>query len=107
MKPGNLEPTESCISDLPLDDEHAHILLEYDQGVIPLHCLTETIETAGGRILQIIVLREGPEGRRSVLVRLGTQDARNAILSLSKYPLRMVEGFNSGKGLRGKLSRKR
>ena len=86
---------ESLMSDLPLDDEHAHILLEYDQGVIPLECLTESIETAGAEILQIIVLREGPEARRSVLIRLGTQDARNAILSLSKYPLTRVEGFNS------------
>jgi len=97
MKPGNPGETDSPVSDLPLDEEHAHILIEYDPRLTPLHCLMETIETAGAKILETIVLREGEEGEKSVLIRLGIQDARSAVLSLSKYPLIRVEGYNSGR----------
>ncbi len=97
MKPGDLEATDSTVSDLPLDEEHAHILIEYDPRLTPLQSLTETIETTGAKILETIVLREGPLGEKSVLIRLGIQDARSAVLSLSKYPLIRVEGYNSGR----------
>jgi hypothetical protein len=103
----SLEGKDNSINDLLLDDEHAHILVEYDQDVIPLHCLTEAIESAGAEILEVIVLREGPEGNKSVFIRLGTKDARNAILNLSKYPLIRVEGYNSEESLSRNQSRKR
>ena len=95
MKSANLEGADNSVKDVPLSDEGAHILIEYDQSEISLHCLTETIEMAGVKILEIITLREEPEGKKSILIKLGTREVRNVILNLSKHPLIRVKGYNS------------
>ncbi len=102
MKPVNPERLDNPVNNLPLDDEHANILIDFDPRVIPLHCLTETIEMAGATLLEIISLREEPGGNKSILVRLGTQDVRNAVLNLSKHPLNRVQGYNFKKDLNEK-----
>ena len=94
MKPADSQGVENFVDNLPLDDEHAHILMEFDQRVIPLRCLTETIEMAGATILEIITLSGEPEGNKSILVRLESQDVRNAVSNLARHPLIRLEGFN-------------
>ncbi len=83
--------------DIPLDDGYAHVLIEYDQESISLPQLRETIELTGVRVIETQDLLGGPERGRLVLFKLNIEDVREVMLSLSKYPLINVTGYNSKK----------
>ena len=95
MKSANPETLESDLEEILLDDEHAHILIEYDQEVISLPLLIETIKMNGAQILETIPLREEMKRRKSILFKLNVQDVREIILHLSIHPLFKVKGYNS------------
>ena len=97
MKNQNSKPESDFYHNLPLDDEHCHILIDFDEKVVTFHRLKETIEMTGAAILEIITLREDPEGNKSILIRLETQDVRNVVLTVSKFPLNRIQGYNSKK----------
>jgi hypothetical protein len=83
--------------DIPLDDGYAHLLIEYDPESVSLPRLQETIELAGVRVIEAQDLSGGREKGRLVLFKLNVEDVREVILSLSKYPLISVTGYNSKK----------
>jgi hypothetical protein len=103
MKSVNHEGFSDPIGNIPLDDEHAHILVEYYENAISLRLLIETIEISGAEILETIPLREEPGGPRLVLFKLDVEDARNVVISLSKHPLANLKGYNA----KSKIARKR
>lgn len=95
MNSVNPEELKDLLRGITLDDEYAHILIEYDQGEISLDQLVESIEITGTQVLKTTELQVGPRGRKSILIKLDVQDVREAILNLSKYPLINVMGYNS------------
>jgi len=107
MKHGNPAQLDEILKRVSLDDRHAYIYIEYDQNVVSLDCLIKTIETAGEKVLEITDFRKEPEGNKIIVIKLGTQDVRNAILNLSSHPLIRVEGCNSKASLDEKQSQKR
>ncbi len=83
--------------EVSLDDGYAHVLIEYDRESVPLTELREAIESTGTRVIETRDLPGGLEKSRVVLFRLDVEDVREVILSLSKYPLIHVTGYNSKK----------
>ena len=94
MKRVNSERLDEILENVSLDDEYAYIFIEYDQRVISLHCLTEKIEIAGAKILEIITLKEEPEGNKSILFRLDIQETREVILNLLNHGFIKIKGYN-------------
>jgi hypothetical protein len=82
------------LKDVPLDDKYSHIFVEYNSQVASLNSLKETIEMTGAQILDTTILREEPAGNKSILIKLDIQDVREVILSLLKYNLIRIEGYN-------------
>lgn len=103
MNSANPETLKDPIQDIPLDDEHAHIFVEYDENVTSLRLLIETIEISGAEILETIPLRKEPGGPRSVLFKLDAEDVRDAVISLSKHSLANLRGYNA----KSKIAQKR
>jgi hypothetical protein len=95
MDPRNPDRSNDLLRDIRLDDEHAHILMEYDERATPLSHLMETIEAAATTVVDIVLLRDTPATPKAVLVTLDTRDIRSVILSLAKYPLVNIEGYDS------------
>jgi hypothetical protein len=83
--------------DIPLDGGYAHLLIEYDRESVSLPTLQETIELAGVRVIETQDFSGGREKGRLVLFTINVEDVREVILSLSKYPLINVTGYNSKK----------
>jgi hypothetical protein len=98
MNPGRPEQSDEERGDLPLDDAHAHLLLEYDERVVALSRVIEAIEGVTAAVLDIRTLRDGPRGTKAVLVSIDTPDIRPVVLRLSGYPLLRVEGYNARLG---------
>jgi hypothetical protein len=94
MKSANPEEFNGILQDIPLDDEHAHILVEYSHDVISLQTLIKTIEMNGTRILNSFPLRESKRNK-SILFKLDIQDVREVILDLSNLSLIKLKGCNS------------
>ena len=102
MDARNPDRSNDLLRDIRLDDEHAHILMEYDERASPLSDLMETIEGAATVVVDVVVIRDTPANPKAVLVTLDTQDIRSVILSLAKYPLINIEGYDSKSGGVGK-----
>jgi hypothetical protein len=98
MAPRNPDRSNHLLRDIRLDDEHAHLLMEYDERATPLAHLMGTIEAAATRVVDVVLLREAPADTKAVLVTLDTRDIRSVILSLAKYPLINIEGYDSKVG---------
>jgi len=94
MNSADPEPVNDLAQDIHLDEEHGHILIEYDQGMISFNRLKEAIEMAGAKILDSISRKES-KGNQSVLFRLNIQDVREIVFNLSTLPLIKVGGYNS------------
>ncbi len=91
----NPEEQKVLFRDIPLDDGYAHVLIEYDRESVSFPNLLETIELTGARVIETRDLRPGRERNRVILLKLDIEDVREVILSLSKYPLMNVTGYNS------------
>jgi len=89
------EKAEGYLRDIPLDEDHAHIVIEYDHERVSFSELFETIEMTGTHVLETKELRAGRDRNRLILFKLDVQDVRDVMLSLSKHPLRNVTGYNS------------
>ncbi len=83
--------------DIPLEEGYACVLIEYDRESISLIKLRETIELTGTLVIETRDLPGGREENSLVLFKLNAEDVREVILSLSKYPLIHVTGYNSKK----------
>ncbi len=95
MKSVNAKEAKDVSPDIQLDDRHAHVLIEYDPKITSLEELTKTIEITGTKVLQSTELQTGSTKNKSTLFKLDNQDVKEIILSLSKYPLIGVTGYNS------------
>ncbi len=83
--------------DIPLEEGHACVLIEYDRKSISLTKLRETIELTGTLVIEARDLSGGREKNSLVLFKLNAEDVREVVLSLSKHPLINVTGYNSKK----------
>ena len=95
MKPSNSDEPEYPFGDALLDDEYSHVFVEYDQDSMPLSRMIETIEITGARIVNTVIVRDEPKWKKAVLFKLDSQDVRDIILNLSKYPLIRIKGYNA------------
>ena len=91
----NPEKQKGLFRDIPLDDGYAHVLIEYDRERVSLLNLLEVIEMTGARVIETRDLPPRQERNRVILFKLDVQDVREVILSLSKFPLINVTGYNS------------
>jgi hypothetical protein len=98
VEAGQPDRREERWRDVPLDAVHAHLLLEYDERVLPLSNLIEAIESAAATVVDIRNLRADASGRKAVLVTIDTQDIRPVVLRLAGYPLLRLEGYNARAG---------
>jgi len=95
MNSVNCKEFKDLLQGIPLDDNYAHIIIEYDQGEISLNQFVESIKMNGTQVLETTELQVGQTGKKSILLKLGGQDTREVILNLSKYPLIKAMGYNS------------
>jgi hypothetical protein len=95
MKSVNIWEEKDLSPDIQLDDQHAHILIKYDSKITSLEELIKTIELTGTKVLQITELQTKSPKNKSTLFKLESQDVKEIILNLSKYPLIGVTGYNS------------
>jgi len=98
VEAGQPDRSEERWRDVPLDALHAHLLLEYDEGALPLSTLIEAIESASATVVDIHSLRADASRTKAVLVTIDTQDIRPVVLRLAGYPLLRLEGYNARAG---------
>lgn len=93
MNSADLEKLKDELEEIPLDDEHGHIFIEYNKDLISLQTLIKTVEMTGARILKSFSL-EQRKNHQAVLFRLNVQDVRGVVLSLSNLSFIKVKGYN-------------
>jgi hypothetical protein len=98
MESGQPDPSDERWRGIPLDDEHAHLLLEYDERVVVLSNVIQAIEGTAAAVVGVRSLRGDSQGTKAVLVTIETQDIRPVLLRLSSYPLARMEGYNARTG---------
>ncbi len=83
---------------LPLDEHHAHLLLEFDEQALSLSSLIEAVERAAAKVMDVHSLPGASPHVKAVLVTIDTQDIRPVVLRLARYPLLRLEGYNARAG---------